>query len=1188
MIDTYASHSFVSNERLLDDIRTEHFTINGATGSDTGSKIGTLPGLGPAVLLKNANGANGLCIRDVHKYKFTLRPKEAWTLHIAEGLDLAFEWDERLANYGCVFDRNTREKMRCAAAMVTAHVISVAERERSFPQTVTRKAKAARELSARLWFPSDAMLMRSIVKGAYLNCDITPTDVQNALTIYGQDRAVAAGKTKRSGPSADTRVDVTPSAQKEQWLYIDIMYWRTQPFLLAIAKPLYLLVVRPLSDSDPRSGEYIAPHLEKIRQLIESRAFTVTVIKADPEGCFKTLSQQIKGLDIGTSGSHVPDIEVEIRVIKERLRCMDAFLSVPVPARLIKEQVNAVVKARNMTIRPHQDRPSIETFTGMKIDIKKDVKAKFMDYIIASRNPDESVLNTGAKRTADAVYLYPAGNRTGGTVAYDLNTLSKFTCNSFKTAPMPEIIVEKLLHLWKTDEPKAVGKRKKMLVRIDKNGPHKLSDIDLDEENPNDMNIGRRDNKNIITLPTARAPPIAQSPAEIAEMIDTENDDDDHHIPNTATENDDDDHHIPNLATENDGDDQHIPERVGDSADVGEDVGAPAEFPTDVGEDAREPEPPPARNNRQPTEDEASPYILANTAKLIHGSRKIGQRRTNKVRKNKTSASRGVDAFTLHAYRISLRSALKNNDRPQIEAVIKELQQLEEYPVWKYIDPKTISKTKLKSIMRSHMFLKRKNDAAGAFLKWKARLVAGGNTQDKELFDNISAPTVALESVFMIIAIAAIESRKIYTLDITGAYLNCEIPEDEEPILMVLDPVTARILSEFKPEAKSYIGDSGEIIVQLTRALYGMVQSARLWYLKLKDTLSSIGFKPNAYDLCVFNKTSADGNQITIAFHVDDLIMTSASTKDLEETVSAIGNHFNGISVTRGSNHSYLGMEIQIKEQFYGVSMRGYLDKIIQGDRYRETSYPMGPNLFKTSENQTTEEERIKFHSDVAKALFIAKRIKPMTLLPVSVLASRVQKPSRDDVAHLDKLYGYLKATRDKHLRFKRGGTIAPKAFIDASWAVHDDCTSRTGIVLLLAGCCVGAWTKKQKLVTKHSTESEIVALSDGLTEVIWARNFLETQGYHMTPFPVYQDNQPVIDLMMSDRRTHQRTKHLSARYFHAKQLEETKIIKIIKQDTKWMLADILTKPVQGQTFTNLSDILTGNMEFPNGAIACH
>jgi len=80
VIDTYASHSFVSNERLLDDIRTEHFTINGATGSDTGSKIGTLPGLGPAVLLKNANGANGLCIRDVHKYKFTLRPKEAWTL----------------------------------------------------------------------------------------------------------------------------------------------------------------------------------------------------------------------------------------------------------------------------------------------------------------------------------------------------------------------------------------------------------------------------------------------------------------------------------------------------------------------------------------------------------------------------------------------------------------------------------------------------------------------------------------------------------------------------------------------------------------------------------------------------------------------------------------------------------------------------------------------------------------------------------------------------------------------------------------------------------------------------------------------------------------------------------------------------------------------------------------------------
>ena len=68
-----------------------------------------------------------------------------------------------------------------------------------------------------------------------------------------------------------------------------------------------------------------------------------------------------------------------------------------------------------------------------------------------------------------------------------------------------------------------------------------------------------------------------------------------------------------------------------------------------------------------------------------------------------------------------------------------------------------------------------------------------------------------------------------------------------------------------------------------------------------------------------------------------------------------------------------------------------------------------------------------------------------------------------------------------------------------------------------------------------------------------------------------------VLKLMKSQRRTHQKTKHLDARYFYAKELEEKGEIEVISIPTDHMIADLLTKPIQGESFTYLSKCLTGN-----------
>ena len=110
----------------------------------------------------------------------------------------------------------------------------------------------------------------------------------------------------------------------------------------------------------------------------------------------------------------------------------------------------------------------------------------------------------------------------------------------------------------------------------------------------------------------------------------------------------------------------------------------------------------------------------------------------------------------------------------------------------------------------------------------------------------------------------------------------------------------------------------------------------------------------------------------------------------------------------------------------------------------------------------------------------------------------------------------------------------------------------------------------KQKLVAKSSTEAEIIGVSDGLSEVIWARNFILAQGIAVGPATVFQDNQSTMAMIEKGRSTSSRTRHIHIRYFFVKDRVESGEVVIRYLPTEDMVADILTKPLQGDLFRKL------------------
>ena len=60
------------------------------------------------------------------------------------------------------------------------------------------------------------------------------------------------------------------------------------------------------------------------------------------------------------------------------------------------------------------------------------------------------------------------------------------------------------------------------------------------------------------------------------------------------------------------------------------------------------------------------------------------------------------------------------------------------------------------------------------------------------------------------------------------------------------------------------------LYVKLTKALYGMLCSAMLFYKNIRIHLEEIGLKINPYDPCVANMT-INSSHMNVFWHVDDL-----------------------------------------------------------------------------------------------------------------------------------------------------------------------------------------------------------------------------------------------------------------------------------------------------------------------------
>ena len=213
----------------------------------------------------------------------------------------------------------------------------------------------------------------------------------------------------------------------------------------------------------------------------------------------------------------------------------------------------------------------------------------------------------------------------------------------------------------------------------------------------------------------------------------------------------------------------------------------------------------------------------------------------------------------------------------------------------------------------------------------------------------------------------------------------------------------------------------------------------------------------------------------------------------------------------------------------------------------------------------------------VAKGLFVCKRARPDLHTAIALLCTRVQDPNEDDWEKLVRVLKYCNATRGDVLFLWADDLHVIKWFVDAAFAVHPDFKSHTGGGMTMGGSVPQSICRKQKLNTRSSTESELVAPDDCSVHILWSMLFMGAQGYEILKNILCQDNKSAILLETNGKQSStKRTRALNIRYFFLHDQIKKGNLSVEYCPTTEMIGDYFTKPLQGKLFRKHCDLIMG------------
>ena len=476
------------------------------------------------------------------------------------------------------------------------------------------------------------------------------------------------------------------------------------------------------------------------------------------------------------------------------------------------------------------------------------------------------------------------------------------------------------------------------------------------------------------------------------------------------------------------------------------------------------------------------------------------------------------------------------------EAIRKEFHDMvNSRKVWRNVKRNEIPQNR-RVIGCKWVFKKKKNGI------YRARLCAIGYSQIAGIDHEYAFAPVVSETTYRIMLVVGLHYRWVMEIvDVETAFLYGNL---EEEIYMKI------------PEGLEYFtGEKYDVedAVILVQAVYGLVQAARQFFKKLRDTLvHDMGFKKCLSDQCLLFRQS-DSGTVIVCLYIDDTLVigNDAAVQSFKKELKLYFNtkeegemtEYVGCMVRRTEDSIYLHQSDLIKK-----IERKFGDRALKLRRYTTPGTP-GVGIIRTSEEESclNKEEQTEFRSAVGMLLFLTKFSRPDIANAVRELSKVNNCANPAHIKEMLRTIKFVLDTRNWMLRYRLNGPETKKikwvfkAYCDSDFAGDkDNRLSVLGYGIYLFGCLISWKSRAMRTHALSSTEAEYIAVSEICCELLFVRQILEFLGFEVDcPIVIHCDNIGAI-FLANNAKVSSRTKHIDLKTHFVREYIDKGIVKII------------------------------------------
>ncbi|RVW83721.1 Retrovirus-related Pol polyprotein from transposon RE1 [Vitis vinifera] len=258
--------------------------------------------------------------------------------------------------------------------------------------------------------------------------------------------------------------------------------------------------------------------------------------------------------------------------------------------------------------------------------------------------------------------------------------------------------------------------------------------------------------------------------------------------------------------------------------------------------------------------------------------------------------------------------------------------------------------------------------------RYKARLVTKGFTQTYGInYTETFAPVAKLNTIRVLLSLAANLDRPLHQFDIKNAFLNGEL---EEEVFMMLPPGFCKEEEETR---------------------------------------------------------SNDGRMTILIVYVDDIILTGDDTREVERLKKVLATEFEVKDL--GQMQYFLGMEVARSRKGISISQRKYvLNLLTETDMLgcKPSDTPIKARNRMESDKKPVDRE--KYQRLVGRLIYLS-HTRPDIVFAVSVVSQYMYSPKESHLEAVYKILRYLKGSPGRGLFFKKSDSKKVEIYTDIDWA---------------------------------------------------------------------------------------------------------------------------------------------------------